>query len=303
MFSGNRGLFNMKQVLNFQSEQEFQNFFGQLTSAELPDFQAVEGAGGDKGFDGLSNNTAYQVFYPTNRTSSKYIKKIDEDINKMLKSKGELGLTIEKWILIVPEDLAIDVVAHLQKKSKETDLQCTYWGATKLTEMLNKYPHVKNAFPGIFLPDLQDEMNGLQGSINRYLRPRNSFNVEIITDDDFISIDKGITEKYHAQSQGVQRRFAGTSAVYAADEAYRQQANASKRELRRKKDASDRAYQLKIEELEDVYQEACTKIRESMNMRGIPGSGIEKKELDKASSWKSREIEKLNLKYGKRNNA
>lgn len=289
----------MKQALNFQSEQEFQNFFGQLSSAELPDFLAVEGAGGDKGFDGLSDKTAYQVYYPSIKTSKKYIKKIDDDVAKVQKSKSELGIVIEKWVFVVPEDLGIDVVAHLQKKSQETGMQCTYWGATKLTELLNKHSHVKNAFPGIFLPDLQEEMSGLQGSISKFLRPRNQFNVEIITEDDFKSIDKSITDKYHNQARGVQNRFGGSSAVFAADEAYRQQANAAHAELRRKKSASDRAYQLEVEELEDVYKEAFTKIRESMNMRGISGSGIEQKELGGLEVWKKREIEKLNLKYGK----
>lgn len=289
----------MKQALNFQSEQEFQNFFGQLCSAELPDFLAVEGAGGDKGFDGLSDKTAYQVYYPSVRTKNKYIKKIDDDIAKVMASKSELGLTIERWIFVVPEDLGIEVVAHLQKKSEETTLQCTYWGATKLSELLNKYPHIKNAFPGIFLPDLQEEMSGLQSSVNKFLRPRNQFNVEIITDDDFKSIDQEITEKYHAQARSVQNRFSGTSAVFAADEAYRQQANRAHAELRRKKQASDNAYKLELAELDDVYQEAFDKIRESMNMRGISGSGIENKELGKLDVWKAREIEKLNLKYGK----
>ena len=152
------------------------------------------------------------------------------------------------------------------------------------------------------MPDLQEEMSDLQGSINKFLRPRNQFNVEIITDDDFKSVDKEITEKYQRQARGAQNRFGGSSAVFTADEAYRQAANSAKAELRRKKAASDRAYQLEIEELEDVYQEAYTKIRESMNMRGISGSGIEKKELGKLDAWKAREIEKLNLKYGKKTN-
>lgn len=290
----------MKQSLNFQSEQEFQNFFGQLSSAEMPDFLAVEGAGGDKGFDGLSNNTAYQVYYPSSKTRKKYIKKIDDDVAKVQRSKLELGIGIEKWIFVVPEDLGIDVVAHLQKKSQETGMQCTYWGATKLSELINKHPHVKNAFPGIFLPDLQEEMSGLQGSINSFLRPRNQFNVEIITDDDFTSIDQEITQKYHNQARGAQNRFGGSSAALAADESYRQEANRALAELRRKKQASDNAYKLENAELDDIYQEAFDKIRESMNMRGIPGSGIEKKELDKLDLWKAREIEKLALKYGKR---
>lgn len=291
----------MKQALNFQSEQEFQNFFGQLSSAELPDFLAVEGSGGDMGFDGLSDKTAYQVYYPSVRTGKKYIQKIDKDIEKVLLSMTKLNLVIERWVLVVPEDLMIEVVAHLQNKSKEVSLQCSYWGATKLTELLNKYPYIKNAFPGIFLPDLQEEMNGLQGSINKFLKPRNQFNIEIITDSDFKSVDDEISQKYHTQSRSAQNRFGDSSAVFAADEAFRQQANSAKAELRRKKSASDRAYQLEIEEIEDLYQDAFTKIRESMNMRGISGSGIEKSELVKLDNWKKREIEKTNLKYGKEN--
>jgi len=191
------------------------------------------------------------------------------------------------------------VVAHLQKKSQETGLQCIYWGATKLHELINKYPHIKNEFPGIFLPDLQEDINDLQGSINKFLRPRNQFNVEIITDDDFKSIDQEITQKYQAQSRNAQNRFGDSSAAFTVDEAYRKEANRTRAELRRKKQASDNAYKLEIAELDDIYQEAFNKIRESMNMRGILNSGIEKKELGKLGAWKDREIEKLNLKYGK----
>ena len=291
----------MKQSLSFQSEQEFQNFCSQLLSAEFDNFQAIEGAGGDGGLDGMIGDTAIQVYYPdkTNRTTKKYKEKIDADIPKLIKTSKQFGAAFNKWIFVVPDDLRYEVVLHLVKKSTETGIQCVHWGASKLTELVNKHPHVKNTFPGIFLPDLQQEMSGLEGSITRYLRPRNQFNVEIITDDDFKAIDEGITQKYHVQSRGAQNRFGGSSATFAVDEIYRQEANRSHAELRRKKAASDRAFQLEIEELDDVYIEAVRKVRESMNMRGIPGSGIEKKELDSLEAWKKREVEKLNLKYGK----
>lgn len=291
----------MKQSLHFQSEQEFQNFCSQLLSAEFDNFQAVEGAGGDGGLDGIIGDTAVQVFFPdkSNRTAKKYTDKIDQDLAKLVETSKKFNVVFQKWIFVVPDDLRYEVVLYLAKKTSEMGVECLHWGASKLTELVNKHPHVKNTFPGIFLPDLQQEMIGLEGSISRYLRPRNEFNVEIITEDDFKSIDQAITEKYKAQARGVQNRFGGSSAVFAADEVYRQEANRGHVELRRKKAASDRAYQLEIEELEDIYKGAVTKVRESMNMRGIVGSGIEKKELDNLEAWKKREIEKLNLKYGK----
>lgn len=294
----------MKQSLHFLSEQEFQSFFGQLSSAEISNFQAVESAGGDMGFDGLSGTIAYQVYYPEekNRTDAKFIDKIDRDTAKVLNAKNELGIEITDWIFVVPEDLRIKVVAHLQKLSEKIGLNCTYWGATKLTELITKYPYIRNSFPGIFLPDIKEDLSDVKDKLISLSIPRtqNSFNVEIMTDKEFEERDKAIDNEYRQQSMSVTRQFGRESSAHiAADAIHRQKANQNKKDLRLKKEASDRAYELEKQEIEDWFSERVDKIRESFAIRGLGGSGLESSYIGKAEAKKNRELEKLKLKYGK----
>ena len=195
----------MKQTLHFQSEQEFQNFIGQLFLAEFPNFQAIEGSGGDGGLDGLDGNTVYQVFFPDlkNRNLAKYKRKIDSDLPKAIKTTEKLGIKLLRWILVVPEDLRFETIGYLSQKSKETGIVCLSWGATKLNELINKYPHIRNSFPGIFLPDVKSDIGEVKTSIDNLSRPKTFTNVEIITDKDFKNIKNQITEEFHQKTKGL----------------------------------------------------------------------------------------------------
>ena len=85
------------------------------------------------------------MFFPEekNRKKVKYIAKIDEDLAKLIVTIDKHKLTINRWIFVIPEDLYYEVVLHLQKKSKEIGIECLYWGATRLTALVNKHPHIK----------------------------------------------------------------------------------------------------------------------------------------------------------------
>ncbi|MEK7597100.1 MAG: hypothetical protein AAB441_00460 [Patescibacteria group bacterium] len=164
----------MKLRLNFNSEQEFQNFCNQLFSAELPSYQAIEGSGGDKGIDGLDKNTVFQIFFPDikNRIKSKYIDKINEDLVKIKNAIKENKLNIERWIIVIPEDLSADVIIYLRKKSEETGIECIGWGASKLTELLGKSPHIKKSFPSVFSQDIEEELKELSEKIGVLFNPK-----------------------------------------------------------------------------------------------------------------------------------
>jgi hypothetical protein len=290
------------QILRFQSEQEFQNFFGQLASAEISNFQAVEGSAGDSGFDGISDTTAYQVYYPEdkNRTDTNYIKKIDDDVAKIVKSSKELGLNIKEWILVVPEDLRIKVIVHLQKKSQETGLTCKHWGATKLTELITKHPHIQDSFPTIFLPPVREGIKDIQKTLDEGEQPRVLTSVNIIGDQEYLERRKIIINEYTEQTKSFIRVHGTSSSAYlAADMAYKKEADKKLKELQMEKEKSDRAYQLELDEINEYFEEQIRKVNDDMAKRGIYNSGIRLRKVGLLEVKKKRANERLNLKFGK----
>ncbi len=294
----------MKQKLRFTSEEEFQSFFSQLSSAEMADFLPVEGSGGDKGFDGLSGTTAYQAFFPDekNRTDAKYINKINEDLDKVIKNKKRLGLGITDWIFVVPEDLRISVVAHLRKKSKETGINCTYWGATKLLELITKHSHIQDSFPTIFLPPVHEEVKKVKRSLDSGIKAtlvKTESPIEIITEQELARRKREMQdelklelEPYYAGSRPIR----GTAAERVALE---EEAEQEYRDLQIEKQASDDLYKLELEEIEEKHQEEMEETNEEMSRRGLFQSGLKDRAIGRLEVKKMREVEKLKLKYGK----
>lgn len=225
----------MKQSLHFLNEQEFQTFCSQLFFAEMPSFHAIEGSGGDGGLDGLDGTTAFQDFFPDvkNRNDSNYKAKIDDSLEKLSKTITKEQFSVTRWIFVTPEDLRAPLIIYLQKKSKELGFECLSWGATKLTELVNKHPHIRNSFPAIFLPDVKEDIGDVKDGIIALNRPRSSLNIEIITDKEFREKDAEIDNAYRQQVQGAIQRFGTSSSAHiAASEAHREEANRKKRELR-----------------------------------------------------------------------
>lgn len=292
----------MKQLLRFSSEQEFQSFFGQLSAAELPDFQAIEGSGGDGGFDGLSGTTAYQVYFPEekNRTIKNYTNKIDTDLAKVMNNKQKLGLLIEEWVFVVPEDLRIEVVAHLQKKSQDTGIKCLYWGATKLLELVTKHPHIQDSFPTIFLPPVREGIQDIQDILASGQKPRVLTSVEIIGDKEYQVKRENILEEYKQKTNSFMRVHGTSSSAHlAADMAYKKEADTKLKDLQLKKEASDKAYQLELDEINEYCDLEVEKVNDEMNRRGLSSSGIRDKALGRVEAQRQRAIERLKLKYRK----
>lgn len=291
------------QILRFQSEQEFQNFFAQLASAEMSDFQAVDGSNGDGGFDGICGEVCYQSYYPEdkNRTDTNYIKKIDEDTSKIVLSSKTLGLKVTNWIFVVPEDLRMPVIAHLSKKSTDLMMKCTYWGATKLTELVSKHPHIQDSFPTIFLPPVQDAIKGLEKSINNMQTksPNLLGQVEIVTDQDFLNAKQKLRDDHHSKVKS----YYHNGRPYRIDIPLIVECEAESEKnyllLKHKKERSDKAYEIELKEVEALYEGKIEQINLEMQRRGIYNSGIRLREIEKAEAEKQRLIEKTKLVYGK----
>lgn len=290
----------MKQTLQFLTSEQFQNFTSQLFSEELPSYQAVEGAGGDGGLDGLDGSSAYQVYFPEvkNRDKKHYVAKIDSDVAKLQATAKKHGFTITKWIFVVPDDLGTDVVLHLSKKSQEAGFECIYWGATKLTALVNKYPYIKDSFPEIFLPGVKQDLIELKDGISELHRNQDTF-TDIITDEEYLNRKQQLSQKGQQDARQLMNRMPAGSAQQQASQIVTDATNRKIKELTEQKARSDRFYQLAREEINDFFEEQLSKKQSEIAARGLLESGIGRQEIDAVSKKWRREIERLNLKYGK----
>lgn len=294
----------MKQALYFQSEQEFQNLCAQILSAESSSFQAIEGSGGDGGLDGLDIDQlrAYQVFYPDlkNRNDRHFTEKIEDSLGKLAETIKSEQLDIKEWIFIVPEDLRYKVAIRLSKKAKDIGVIGVSWGATKLTELLNKYPHIRNSFPGIFLPDVKEDLGQLKVKIDTLTQPTTS-GFRIISDDEFDGLNQEIENEFKQRCADAASRFGSSSAFEQAMEIFKSQANDKRKKLQNQKLESDRMYALDCEEVEDKFTKKHTEAVNDLAGRGLTFSGMAQKTVDDIRKEKARELERLRIKYGMKN--
>lgn len=292
----------MKQnVLKFQSEKEFQEFFSLLSAAEIPDFMPIEGSGGDKGFDGIRGDTAFQAYFPEekNRTNANYISKINQDLEKVLQSSKELKLNLQNWIFVVPEDLRIEVIAYLNNKSAETNIKCAYWGASKLKELAYKHSHIIDAFPSVFLPHLRNQVEQVRKLINEF-KPVKNLEVDIITDKEYDFRKKENEREFHNKVRsGMQqlraRGIGDSSFVQQISIDFQHEASAKNKELQIKKDRSDQAYQYEIDEVNKHFQKEKEKIS-NLNLRDENDLEFALDEIEKIHQD---EVKKISIKYGK----
>ena len=291
----------MKQILHFLDEGDFQNFTAQLFSEEMPTFQAIEGAGGDGGLDGIESETAYQMFFPEqkNRTKSKYIAKIDDSLGKLKATIEKHELTVTRWIFVVPEDLHYEVVLYLKKQSKQYDIECLYWGTTKLTALVNKHPHIKNAFPGIFLTDLKLDMERVSDSVLELSRRSASSATDIIKDDDFRIEMERIQSQMKDEMHSVNVRFGHTSVPEVASVAIQKKYFPITDALQRRKQASDKMHELELREVNLQFDELVEKKNGEHIGRGTFHSGFRHQDIEKIEERRKIELEKISVKYGK----
>ncbi|HMI09536.1 MAG TPA: hypothetical protein VK497_04045 [Candidatus Saccharimonadales bacterium] len=289
----------MKQELAFITSDDFEDFTSQLIALELPGFMAVEGSGGDGGLDGLDGTTAYQMYFPEpkHRDAKHYISKIDQTLSRVQNTIKEQELEITRWILVIPQDAHFTVVAHLQRKSKETGIECLYWGATHLTALLARHPQIRDNFPEILLPDVKSDLGEVKTSLTRMSVPRTEHNVEIVTDEDYQKQREALRDELRMRFRSAQS-LPGSAAM-AASNAYRSQMEKRFLALDTKKAASDRAYDLDFDDIKDHLEQELKKKESDLAQRGMSSAGFGLQELDDIRQRWHREVERLRMKYGK----
>jgi hypothetical protein len=232
-----------------------------------------------------------------NRNLAHYIAKIDDTLTKLQKTIADEGLEVARWVFVAPEDLHFKAVIHLQKKSEELDIECVYWGATKLTALLASHPQIRDNFPEVFLPDVKQDLGDVKTGIAKLNVPRTEHNIEIITDEDYARMRESLREDLRGLYRSAQSL--GGSAAEAATHAYRAKMDKQFGELDRKKAASDRAYELDLADVNDHFEQELAAKQSDLARRNMLTSGFGQKELNDINERRHREIERLRMKYGK----
>ena len=156
-------------ISEFIDPNEFQRFCSMLLSAEFPEFQSIDDSGGDLGIDGyIADDKIFQCYCPEKPqkiTDKDFKDKIDDSIEKAVKTIRTRKLNIQTFVFVTPNNLRSDVIIHLEKQSKENSLKGISYAETKLAELLAKHPHVQTQFPLFVLPDIAAKLEGLEGLI------------------------------------------------------------------------------------------------------------------------------------------
>lgn len=291
----------MKSILHFLNESDFQAFTSQLFGEEMPDYMPIEGAGGDGGFDGIEGDTIFQMFFPEprNRTKQHYFKKIDTDIPKARATADKLGFEANKWVLVVPEDLSTEVTIHLIKKAQESGFRGTYWGANKLTTLASKYPHIKEAFPGVFLPELKSNIERIDQGVDDIKQQLLAHGGEIMTETEFASRMQNLKQRQQQEMRTMTSLAGNSSASQTLGQAVNLKYQPLFLDLGAKKAASDRLYELEKTGLETAHTKRRDEINQDHSNRGVFHSGMRINALRMADEEFNVEAEKLAIKYGK----
>jgi hypothetical protein len=134
-----------------------------LLSACDPNFQAVDGSGGDLGNDGfvVSADTLYQAYGPEVRKADKVRAKISDSIAKASRLRSSTFLDLRRFVFLTPFDLTHEQHVDLRSAGSAAKLLTESWGEAKLLALLSAHPEIKSEFSEILLPDLLVEIRKL----------------------------------------------------------------------------------------------------------------------------------------------
>lgn len=138
------------------TEKDFQKFCSVLLCKHLPEFQAVEGAGGDEGNDGFyaSKDVLFQAYAPEKWTCPKLRKKIDESLKKAAALRKKSMPKLKRFVLLTQRDLNHQANLYLHTSAEDHGFEAESWGESKLIAILTEHPEVKSEFPEYLLPDV-----------------------------------------------------------------------------------------------------------------------------------------------------
>ncbi len=145
---------------------------------------------------------------------------------------------------------------------------------------------------------VRDQLDQILESIEKP-KTVNSYSVEIVTDSQHRADMAEIQHEFNSQAQNVTSRLSGTSAAAVAQSAYQSAASKKRRNQMRKKANSDRMYELEKKDIEDEFAEKADHVKAEMGRRGMTHSGENKRRLAQVREQLNRELEKLQIKYGK----
>ncbi|MFP2909776.1 hypothetical protein ACLESD_32970 [Pyxidicoccus sp. 3LFB2] len=134
-----------------------------LLSKHLPDFQAVNGDGGDSGNDGfcVGGNTLFQAFAPKQKRSAHLQKKIDDSIEKAKGLRRKTMPSLQRLIFLTPFDLTHEVHFYLQSRAVQAKLVGESWGESRLLGVLAQHPEVRQLFPSFLIADVLAAKNNV----------------------------------------------------------------------------------------------------------------------------------------------
>lgn len=134
----------------------FQDLVSRLLAVAIPDFQAVNGDGGDSGNDGYSPTMAavFQVYGPEKLDGRRIRSKIDDSVKKAVGLRKRSFAGLRKFVFVTPFDLTHAQHLYLQKVATAKRLISESWGNSRLTGLVAQYPEVARTFPEIQVVDI-----------------------------------------------------------------------------------------------------------------------------------------------------
>jgi hypothetical protein len=285
-------------TLSFFTSADFQDFTSQLFGEEFSDYQPIEGAGGDRGLDGVEGKRAFQMYFPDtkNRTDKKFKDKIDDSLVKLEKLLQE-GVPFDTWVLVVPVDLRTDVVLYLQTKAHALGIKGIYYGATKLSALAAKHSHVRKAFPQVFLPEYSQEFESVKATLETLHRNQTNSSA-ILKQSEYFSERKRLQEELLNRVEHVKSLAPNSSAAQTAHYKLQEALKPKIEDLNRRYGESMKLYVIEKEQINTVYDKLISENDSQHAARGVYHSGFRIAKAEEINKERELELQKLDNKFG-----
>lgn len=142
---------DLSRTIGQLTGNRFQSLVSRLLSAHIPDFQAVNGAGGDSGNDGYSPGLAalFQAYGPDKLDAVRIRQKIADSVEKAAALRETSLPGLRKFVFVTPFDLTHEHHLYLQKLATEAGLIAESWGNSKLTILVPLHREAASTLPEI----------------------------------------------------------------------------------------------------------------------------------------------------------
>lgn len=159
------------RIAEIREWELFQNLVRALYVADRGNaFQLVDDAGGDGGLDGYDNErkVLYAVYCPRKPANDRtYLEKALRDLAKAVRLRDEGRYPIETFAFVTPQHVREPVVRTLREEAQAAGLDAVSIGTTHLEDLFLRHPHVRERFPQLSYPEIQQAIQDLTSEINR----------------------------------------------------------------------------------------------------------------------------------------